>query len=725
MTATTTTTQALIGWINETRLNAPVLDNDADALLARINAAQAREQAIERAMTRQSSIGLYGHSQSAKAHLLLSLCGSGNGRLNVTPGQRTFDYFSHINPGHALTNMAVRFTRETPAALDEAFPLRLSLVTEAELVQLFIARTTLHPQMRAVDKAVIETRLEKWRGLRQPQSVPGITAQDVGAIARFWQSTVPAAKQQIDDALWHEFAQLVPSLDLSTRASVWSLLWGEQQELTQQWLNLAHVLHQTSHASEIAAPLSLLVDSFGLPGEGFLTHDGSVALQNTQETLLHPLNNGEMLNAISLPVDVLAFLTRELVLPVENGALDNVDIIDIPVFEDRHADPLRQAKSQWLLEHYRQQLQPDVLVICNATAQHEQTAKKAKVLMNWVRETQPAEESALPGLVWAITPHDARFTTRQNLDEAVQHLLGKPGLRWGTLQALDSHSMQRVIEWLSQATLPAQRQKRLGTLKNALRLELSAMMQSYLAPLVEEPGIRRAQAENMVRTLQSSAARHGELLEGLLPPLKAFETLLAVQQPREEQVNGLFTDTIDLFAENAQESAGLYQTKDKARLAQKVWINHLRQWSRNEATAARLGLDPAVLQQIADMLVVTSYRLDLPQQLQRIVEADKSSAAQLHAVMGNFIGWLGYDKTPVATRPASRIRKGQAIFVTPVVSSAEPRLTRLGEQPVHAATAYVYDWLVALYSRAIENIDYQHPHDVQPDARQALRALIM
>ena len=43
MTATTTTTQALIGWINETRLNAPMLDNDADALLARVNSAQARE----------------------------------------------------------------------------------------------------------------------------------------------------------------------------------------------------------------------------------------------------------------------------------------------------------------------------------------------------------------------------------------------------------------------------------------------------------------------------------------------------------------------------------------------------------------------------------------------------------------------------------------------------------------------------------------------------------
>lgn len=198
-------------------------------------------------------------------------------------------------------------------------------------------------------------------------------------------------------------------------------------------------------------------------------------------------------------------------------------------------------------------------------------------------------------LVWAITPHDARFLTKQNLDEAVQHLLGKPGQRWGTLQALDTHSMQRVVEWLSQATLATQRQSRLQALKNAQQRELRALMQSYLAPMAVEPDAQRTQAEAMVRTLQSSAARHGELLEGLLPPLKAFETLLTVQQPREEQVNGLFTDAIDLFADNASEGHEVFQTKDKARLAHRVWINHLRQWSRNEAAANRLGLDVAAL----------------------------------------------------------------------------------------------------------------------------------
>ncbi|MBF4176958.1 virulence factor SrfC family protein [Lelliottia nimipressuralis] len=723
MTAMTATSQALIEWINDTRLHAPMLDNDADALLARLTCAQARGQALDRALTGHSSIGLYGHSQAAKAHLLASLCGSGNGRLDVSPGQRTFDYFSHINPGHALTNMAVRFTPRSSDVSDDAFPLRLSLVTEAELVQLFIARTTLHTLIRPVEKSVIEARVEKWRALRQPQGVPGITAQEVATIARYWRSTVPASEQQMDDSLWHQFAQLIPSLDLSTRASVWSLLWGEQQELTQQWLKLAHVLHQTSHARQLAAPLSLLVDNFGLPSEGFLTRAEFTA-PDAQEAVLHPLNNGEMLNAISIPVDVLAFLTRELVLPAENGVLDNVDIIDIPAPSETDLSPLAEAKCTWLLEHYRQQMQPDVLVICNATARHEQTAKTAKTLLNWVKDTQTTEESALPGLVWAITPHDARFLTKQNLDEAVQHLLGKPGQRWGTLQALDTHSMQRVVEWLSQATLATQRQSRLQALKNTQQRELRALMQSYLAPMTVEPDAQRTQAEAMVRTLQSSAARHGELLEGLLPPLKAFETLLTVQQPREEQVNGLFTDAIDLFADNASEGHEVFQTKDKARLAHRVWINHLRQWSRNEAAANRLGLDVAALPQIADTLVISSYRLNLPQQLQRIVEADKSSAAQLHAAIGNFIGWLGYAETPAVTRPASRVRKGQAIFVTPVVSSATPRLTQLGEQPVHAATVYVYDWLVALYTRAIENIGYQHPHDIQPGARQALQTIL-
>lgn len=106
---------------------------------------------------------------------------------------------------------------------------------------------------------------------------------------------------------------------------------GEQPELTQQWLALAHTLQQTGHAQELAAPLSLLVDHFGLPAESFLTQ---VALTGNNEAqsdvVVHPIDNHQLLNAVSLSLSSLALLTRELVLTVEDAVLENVDLLDIP-----------------------------------------------------------------------------------------------------------------------------------------------------------------------------------------------------------------------------------------------------------------------------------------------------------------------------------------------------------------------------------------------------------
>ena len=69
MTATTATTQALIGWINETRQHAPMLDNEADALLARLNALSAREEALDRAATWLDRIGLLQHANRQASNL--------------------------------------------------------------------------------------------------------------------------------------------------------------------------------------------------------------------------------------------------------------------------------------------------------------------------------------------------------------------------------------------------------------------------------------------------------------------------------------------------------------------------------------------------------------------------------------------------------------------------------------------------------------------------------
>lgn len=707
------TTQAAIAWVNRTRQHAMTLDDEADALLAQLNGAAATESALNTARNERASIGLYGYAQAAKAHLLAALCSSGNGKVNVITPDRSFDYFSHLNPGHAPTNMVLRFTRQENRPDDE-WPLRLRLITEAELVQIFIALACAQPEYRQVEKAIIESRIEKWQSLRQLHPVQGVTAQEVATIARFWQRSIPASQQQIDDALWHQFAQLLPTVDLSTRASAWSLLWGEQPELTQQWLKLAQVLQQTGHASEIAAPLSLLVDQFGLPSESFITQEFLTSQEAQSDVVVHPVVDEKLLNAVSLAQASLALLTRELVLSVEDAVLDNVDLLDIPLAPLSHPQPLWQAKLGWLLEHYRQQLQPDVLVVCNATATRMQTPSTARTLLNWVHDTQPTRETAMPGVVWAITPQDARFTTQQNLDEAVQHLMGKPGQHWGTLQALDKHSLLRLIEWLSQATSAPQRQARLQALSEQHQQRVRELMLAQPAEALS--------AEAVVRQLQQQAAHHGDLLDGLLPAVQQFETLLRVQQPREEQVSGLFNDAIDLFAD-VRDAPQQAENKETGYQAHRMWLNHIRQWSRDDSQAQRLGLTPAALRQVVDILVIASYRLQLPQQLQQILQREEVCGAQLHACIANFIAWLGYADVAEADRPASRIVKGTAIF-SAVKRQPMTRLTQLEEQPVHAASRYVYDWLVALYTRATENKGYQHPQDVTEADRKALCALL-
>lgn len=711
------TAQAAIAWVTDARSRAPRLDNEADSLLAQLTLAAVNEAALNAAAVAQGCVGLYGHSQPAKAHLLSALCANASGKLQIVTPDRSFDYFTHINPGHAPGNMAIRFTREENT-VDSEWPLRLRLMNEAELVQVFITRFCSSPDNRQVEKSIIEARLEKWQTLRQRHPVPGVCAQDVAAIGRFWRSCVPARQRQIDDALWHQFASLVPALDLTTRAHAWALLWGEQPELTQQWLALAHSLQQTGHAQELAAPLSLLVDHFGLPAESFLTQTALTGSDAQSDVVVHPVENGVLLNAVSLSLDTLALLTRELVLTVEDGVLGSVDVLDIPLAPDAHPHPLWQAKLGWMLEHYRQHLQPDVLVICNAVSTRSQTPAITRTLLGWVNDTQPLHDAALPGVVWAITPQDARFSTQQNLDEAVQQLMGKPGLHWGTLQALDKHSVQRLVEWLSQATSPQQREARLASLREQYRQRLREALNAWLDSGEDEA----VTSESVIRQLQAQAAKHGELLEGLLPPMRSFESLLRVQQPREEQVSGLFNEEIDLFAD-VQEASHPQENKDTGSQAHKMWVNHVRQWCRDENNAQRLGLEPQTLRRVADILVTTSYRLEMPQRLQAMVQRENICGAQLHAAIGDFITWLGYDSVAEELRPASRVQKGTAIFSAP---QQQPmlRLTRLDEQPLHGASRYVYDWLVALYARANENVGYRPAQEITGADKARLAELL-
>ena len=270
--------------------------------------------------------------------------------------------------------------------------------------------------------------------------------------------------------------------------------------------------------------------------------------------------------------------------------------------------------------------------------------------------------------------------------------------------------------------MPALRTARLQRLAERKQLQIRQMMGSWSREAKADPAATRRQAENVVRELQGHAAILGELLEGLLPPLTSFAELSQIQLQREEKVSGLFNESVDLFAAADEPQNGHQECLDSGSQAHALWVKYLRQWSRSEANASRFGLDLATLQQLADILILISYRLDLPKQLQNVSPDERASAARLRAVISNHLAWFGYADMPVDERPASRVVKGSTLFA-PTASNTE-RLTQLGERPTHAATRYVYDWLVALFTRATEAPEYQPPFDVPASARVRLSALL-
>lgn len=700
--------QALANWLTTTRERVPLLDDSADSLLNQLELFShfdLRYRALEQ---QPRTIGLYGHSQPAKASLISMLSNSEPGHIPVAPAGKHLNYLSHINPLHASTRLAIRFSSQ-PALPHHDWPLMLRLFSEAELVQIFI-RHSLQLGLQPASEALLQQRMQQLYPLRQPRVNPAISQAEVAALLHEC-SCIP--RHSLQASGWQQLIHLLPQLNLNERAEIYPLFWGEQRELSQHWLTLAETLQALGNSREIAIPLNLIVDNFSLPVEGLL--NGELV---SQQILVCPLDNNHLLPAVSVAVDLLAFLAVEITIPLAKGTLfPAVDLLDIP---GENSDiSLAQTKITFLPDYYRQHQQPDLMLICNAAADIRDTTAIARRLLHWQQETRPAINPSHPGLIWVITPYDQRFKNGYNPDENIQRLLGKPGELWGTLQALENRNLQRMNEWLAQAINPQQRKLRHSALITHL---LNSVNQCFL-PLTTpaKPADSQTMAQQAIRELQQQAIHHGDLLEALLPDARLLKTLCQADSSHATtSPAALFRQDIDLFtSKDEMQTASNPVASQLANQVYRYWINHVRQWTQQAQHARQLELTPDTLRWLGNTLIITSYRLNLSQKLHAASKSSAQAGAQLRAQISNFLSWLGYADTPLNQRPASRINKGLVIFQPAGQQSL--RLTRVAEQPVHAATHYVYDWLIALYTRAEENTGYRHPLDLKPADRANLK----
>lgn len=207
------------------------------------------------------------------------------------------------------------------------------------------------------------------------------------------------------------------------------------------------------------------------------------------------------------------------------------------------------------------------------------------------------------------------------------------------------------------------------------------------------------EAEKLLRALQASSDRHGELLCELTINEQAFEAIRL--QPETPEGSAILPSTINLFGDDTSLACGVDEKGFAAR-AYRHWINHIREKGFDAELALRCGLTPQQLQMLCHVLIQASDKTDLQTYLARMIDDLKGDpiarAYCTKMVLNEFITWLGYDRVAPEMRPNSHIHRDSALF-SPLLREAP--LAELDNQ-VHSNIVWLGDWLIALYNRTLE-----------------------
>ncbi|WP_219953363.1 putative virulence factor [Dickeya zeae] len=802
-----------IAWVEETRRNVPRLDMEADRLIIKLRRCRNKARGLSESSLKEIAMGMFGLAQGGKTYLLTSLAGGENGRIETSVGGVTLDYQKNINPDNQQPAFVTRFTRQVEGK-NTPNPVQLQLLHEADIARIMAYSFILEDAQNdtaELDEQHIAEHLKTLSLHRQQEPVAGLGSDDVVALWDYLTRHDARRQKPLERKFWPMAVELAPHLSIDDRASLFSVLWGERADYTSLYRHFAHTLEQLSGARKVLAPISLLVDEALQPDSGIFNASQLDRLNSPSDlsVQVRPIVNGRAARGVELSLAELIMLAAEVLIPLlsppKESLFGQVDLLDFPGFslqddaepesDDDNPDrllrlkphplsrALLRAKRAYLLERYTDDQEMNLLMVCTAAACKADVRHVGRALDFWVRHTQgenpQIRSRRKPGLIWAVTRHDRRFTHGHNNDEAVQRYVGNPGDAWGTMLAMDKRSINRMAAWLDTEVRREVKLGRINEQLSELQRELSDnLLGSWYQPAgADDPARKQHIAESMLKALQTRTGVHGELLERLLPSRDELRHLYLQQQEQQSRNFAAYQETqdtavpmasyepfgvgldIDLFSdESAQVESEekptpvvpVVQTEEDqaenhsyeaefARNLYRYWINHLRNLPENVAIIELLGINRPTIEMLVEELITASIRLKLEDELQimlvdsgqlginRESKADRQVSRALN-VLGDFVAWLGFQQISESLRPDSRVNKGNKIFAKPEKQvanfGASRRLTKLSVTPVNNTAYYIYDWLIGLNEMIIQNAGYAAGRDIKPKQRERLGTIL-
>lgn len=447
--------EQVLNWVADARTNAPKLDAEARGINLKLHRARNQARDLGRVAGTPMTMGFFGLSQAGKSYLISALAAGKNGELETQYGDKTLDFIEHINPvggGKEATGLVTRFSR-TAKSGPTAFPIDLKLFSEIELAKI-LANSWFndfnHEKVEyELNESSVSRVLQRHEAQASIELQPGVTADDVVSLWDYLNDSFAKSVSKLELHYWPEALKLAPRLNSQQRAGLFSILWGEQPELTNIYIELAATLQRLQGAAKVFAPLSALVT----PADHGYSQHNSIMNVDMLERLgssrdlsieVCPVIGDESQAPVSISLAQLATLTAELTFPLVNPTRDpqveNVDLLDFPGYRGRLSicsvseagsqsseggNPVSQlllrGKVAYLFERYTDSQEMNCLVVCTSSAKQSDVTSVGPVLTRWIEKTQGknAQERGqrAPGLIWALTMCDMAISNALNRNQ--------------------------------------------------------------------------------------------------------------------------------------------------------------------------------------------------------------------------------------------------------------------------------------------------------------------
>ncbi|MBU0764910.1 MAG: putative virulence factor [Bacteroidetes bacterium] len=419
-----------LSWVKE---NVP--EENQKAIVYNLKKYNRTNRRYRQALGKRPAVTIFGESQVGKSYLVSNLAvkpGESNMLILDPSTDTTIDFIKEMNPkggGAEATGLVSRFTIINNFKEGQP-PFVLKLLSNADVVKI-ICNGYLSDLMQysyKIDREEVANRLRKIKEKTLPAEQPGFSEDDVYELKEYLNHNFKdhfIIKELNDINYWDDISAIIPYLPNEERFTVFEVIWGTREFLTELFRNLTGILKQVEFSSEVRGYKEALT-----PQEQTIldvTRLSEYFMENiSQKPVEVVLPGGSKIQAnrsliTAVIAEVVLLLPPETAEAPNRGFLKSADILDFPGARSRKKIPeaifLANSKVEKLEIFLRGKI---AFLFDRYTYEHE-----ISTLLFCLHEKQ-SEVQDIPHLLyeWIRVSHGASPEEREKREQNLKLLIG-------------------------------------------------------------------------------------------------------------------------------------------------------------------------------------------------------------------------------------------------------------------------------------------------------------